>query len=87
MRRAVNYILSSNPSEDDRLAYNLTLAQLYFRSGALDTARTYLEELFTEAAAGENSGYLSVECANLLEAYDNNLKGAAAENTGAPGRR
>ena len=83
VRRAVNYILSSNPSEDDRLAYNLTLAQLYFRSGALDTARTYLEELFTEAAAGENSGYLSVECANLLEAYDNNLKGAAAENTGA----
>lgn len=81
VRRAVNYILSSNPSEDDRLAYNLTLAQLYFRSGDLDTARTYLEEMFTEVAAGDNSGYLSVECANLLEAYDNNLKGTTVENT------
>ena len=86
MRRAVNYLFSSNPSEDDRLAYNLTLALLYFALALWTLPAPTWREPVSEAAAGENSGYLSVECANLLEAYDNNLKGArAVDNLTADG--
>ncbi len=81
VRRAVNYILAYNPTEEDRLAYNLTLAQLYFRSGDMEQAREYLNEAFAEASSGESSGYLSLEFSDLLEAYDNSLKGSSLEQT------
>ena len=82
VRRAVNYILAYNPTEEDRLAYNLTLAQLYFRSGDMEKAREYLNEVFTDASSGESTGYLSLEFADLLEAYDNSLKGTSVEQMG-----
>ncbi len=79
VRRAVNYILAYNPSEEDRLAYDLTLAQLYFRSGEMEKAREYLNDAFEEASSGDSSGYLSLEFADLLEAYDNSLKAGSLE--------
>lgn len=74
VRRAVNYILAENPSQEDQLAYYLTLAQLYFRSGDMENARTYLEQVIDASVSG-SSGYLSVEFADLMEAYDNSVKG------------
>lgn len=73
IRKAVDYILSSKPQEQDQIAYNLTLSQLYFRSGDTVTAEEKLKEVFT-LTADDASGYLSAEVYNLLEAYDNSQR-------------
>ena len=48
----------------------------------MEKAREYLNEVFADASSGESTGYLSLEFADLLEAYDNSLKGTSVEQMG-----
>ncbi len=74
VRSAVDYILSSSPSAEEELAYNLLLAQLYFRSNDSLTAEDYLEKAFSMIAQDEAGGYLSAEMYRVIEAYDNSQR-------------
>ena len=76
VRSAVDYVLSSSPSAEEELAYNLLLSQLYFRSNDTLTAEEYLEKAFTLAAQEEAEGYLSAEFYQMIEAYDNSQRAA-----------
>lgn len=84
VKRAVNYILAQNPSSDDEVAYNLVLAQLYFRMGDMETSRTYLEKALSQSFTGDNTGYLSVEMADVLDAYDNSTKATSFDDFEVP---
>lgn len=84
VKRAVNYILAQNPSSDDEMAYNLVLAQLYFRMGDMETSRTYLEKALSLSFTGDNTGYLSVEMADVLDAYDNSTKATSFDDFEVP---
>ena len=80
----MNYILAQNPSSDDEVAYNLVLAQLYFRMGDMETSRTYLEKALSQSFTGDNTGYLSVEMADVLDAYDNSTKATSFDDFEVP---
>lgn len=84
VKRAVNYILAQNPSGDDEVAYHLVLAQLYFRMGDLETSRTYLEKALSQSFTGDKTGYLSVEMADVLDAYDNSTKATSFDDFEVP---